>query len=161
MICTSYALADWVTVNAAYQCNKENNTFSLHATTDSSNPDLPGTIAIARGFISLIDGEQVIECIINKTKIKTKIQRTAPSSSGFCGAMGYIHIFTFSINGNLILREPNEYKFNSSCTSKDNPMLFSIEVKANNKIPEAKLCRGVWTWENGYTNIHCEKEEIR
>jgi len=156
---SNLAFADWIIVGAAYYCDEENKMFSLQSTRETSSPEMPGNIWGGSWFIDLREGDTNIECNINDTKIETKINVVSPQPRGMCMGIGSVHIYTFKINGQRILNDPPEHKFNSGCGFE--PVLHSIDVASEGSSTRVKLCRGIWTWEEGYADSQCEEYNNR
>ena len=151
------AQADWIVVGAAYQCNKNDKTFSLHGTIDTSSPEDPGTIRTKPGFTELNEPTNTIKCSIGKTEIVATVRIVSPQAQGMCMGIGFVDLQLLKINDRKVFEYPET--FNSGCFFE--PVLFSIDVDATHTPPKVKLCRGKWDWGVGYADAKCEEKVFR
>jgi hypothetical protein len=151
------AQADWIAVGAAYQCNQSGNTFSLYGTVDTSSPDDAGAIKVRPGFTELKNPANRVQCVIGKTDIELTVNIIPPQPRGTCMGSGLVDLEELKINGVRVFNFRES--FNSGCLTE--PVLFSIEVDADQILPKLKLCRGKWQWGVGYTDVNCEEKIFR
>ena len=147
------AVADWAEPGAAYQCDFENNVFSIKSFMDTSSPESPGTVAALPGYQKIKDGDYVA-CGISVLPIhsvRANFSVYPPQERGMCGGLTHTYINFLQVDEKLIFL--NRESFNSQCIN--TPELYDIEVKVMGDEVVIKLCYADWSWGKGYTEIYC------
>jgi uncharacterized protein YecT (DUF1311 family) len=151
------ALADWIDPGIAYRCDEQRGEFSAMAIMETSSPELNGEVRARAGYTVLSKKEETTElsCRLNGSVVSLVVWRIAPRESGRCAAFNHFNIKRLQVNGVTLVEHE---MFNGGCHS--DPTLYEFSVRVQGESVLFKTCRGVWSWDAGYSNGTCKEDAI-
>jgi len=145
--------ADWVTVGAATKCDKDQGTFIIEATMDTSSEE--ANIPPSRGFSPVPRGTTSIDCKLATTSIEAVIA-AYEADNGMCMGAGFVGITSLRVGTHSVV--DSQMPFNWQCPT--NPIVIRITVKdSQSPEPAVEFCTAKdWDWSGGYKDVHCSSE---